>query len=238
MTRSLLLLAALLTTTAHAAPHVRRRLDGDQFNALMDEDEDVNELGRIVNGTMASPGQYPWYVLMESGACGGTLISPNRVLTSATCILNQNPKTVWVGASTTSDGVQMEVLCANLHPDYYRTGNSIFNDVAVIKLKNPIAGVTAVNLNSNINYPPFLNQSVTTMGFGFTDNAGPLSGTLQSASTQLFSTFMCQENFPEMTIFGSQHLCALDPGVGVCTGKLLLVARRGGMLITMLCEQV
>jgi len=208
MTRSILLIVLYcLSVQAEPTAQLRRRVKAG-------EDADG---GRIVNGTVAGSGVYPWFVLLDGGGCGGTLISKDRVLTSATCIINQNPSAVTVGASSSSDGTKVNVRCSNIHPDYYRSDDGLFNDVAVIKLQDSV-DVATVNLNTDPTYPPFREQEFTTMGFGFTENNGPLSATLQVAGLQVLSPFDCQESFPEMGISSSQHVCAQSPAIGVCTG--------------------
>ena len=87
-----------------------------------------------MNGTEAAEDQYPWFVLLEGGSCGGTLIANDRVLTSATCILNNAPETVRVGASNETDGVEAAVRCVNIHPDYHRTGISIAKTMICVKV--------------------------------------------------------------------------------------------------------
>ena len=43
---------------------------------------------RMLGGLDSTPGQWPWQVYLDSGEpifCGGTIISPNFILTAANC---------------------------------------------------------------------------------------------------------------------------------------------------------
>lgn len=180
----------------------------------------TNSSSPIIGGTTALAGDFPWFVRFPSNAgCQGALVAPDRVLTSATCILTQDPATVFVGSSTTSDGLEVSVACNRVHPDYYRTSDSIFNDIAIMKLLQPVNEIAPVELNTDLNYPPE-DIFAATMGFGFIDGGGPLSPTLQVADLVTVSTYDCQLAFPDGVINGNQHLCAFADGAGVCSGTL------------------
>lgn len=105
--------------------------------------------GYVVNGNDAPAGSYPWFVHYGSGICGGSLISPNVVLTAAHCVSNGAPATVRIGATTQSDGTTVNVRCANRHPNY---DNFVNNDLAVLKLSESV-DTTPVPLNSDTTTP-------------------------------------------------------------------------------------
>eukprot|EP00058_Branchiostoma_floridae_P010519 XP_002596007.1 hypothetical protein BRAFLDRAFT_123738 [Branchiostoma floridae] len=101
---------------------------------------------RIVGGTVAAPGSWPWQVSLGYGSngqhvCGATLIAPDWVLSAAHCFaqLSTNPGSfvVKVGkhnkASTDSTEQSMQVAQIIVHPRYQQEGQNT-NDIALLKL--------------------------------------------------------------------------------------------------------
>ena len=113
--------------------------------------------GFIVGGTEATPRS--WFVHFGDGNCGGSLISADRVLTAAHCVSGGVPRTVRVGATTQSDGTEVDVECAKTHPDY---NGFVENDLAIIKLRDRVSEVpVALNTNSG---SPTTGENLTVIG--------------------------------------------------------------------------
>ncbi|KAL5018278.1 hypothetical protein ScPMuIL_004000 [Solemya velum] len=88
--------------------------------------------GKIVNGQDADVGEWPWQVslLYKSGGswgliCGGTLISPNRVITAAHCVVGAGASSFRVGVgdyntarSDDPDEQVIQVTSYKMHEDY------------------------------------------------------------------------------------------------------------------------
>lgn len=175
---------------------------------------------------------YPWFVQFASKTCGGTLISRNRVLTSATCLLFTGiPSLVRVGATTARNGVLAQVACAKTHPDYYYGQGTILNDVAILKLVTDVDSVTPVILNHDTTYPSNGQQTLTALGMGYRNLNGGLSNRLQQVSLDFITTGECQSRYQsDFIIQGQHHLCAEERNRGICTGD------SGGPLLDRPCS--
>jgi secreted trypsin-like serine protease len=114
----------------------------------------------IVGGDEAKEGQFPWQIWMWSGekgaewgsACGGSLISPQWVLTAAHCVTDGEGRDlhvlpeVWVhdGSVDLEKTKRHQVETVIVHEGY--DPETIVNDIALVKLKNPIPGAQWIGI--------------------------------------------------------------------------------------------
>lgn len=61
--------------------------------------------------------------------------------------------TVRIGHIGTDDGTQYTVDCVSIHPDYADAANSLWADVAIVKLTSAVEGCPTVSLNKDTSYP-------------------------------------------------------------------------------------
>ncbi|XP_059485536.1 brachyurin-like [Neocloeon triangulifer] len=135
--------------------------------------------GRILGGTAATLGQFPYFVYVlgtkadgtTTISCGGALLSESWVLTAAQCVAQAASILVYAGAiappatgDTTGKAGQ-----AIIHP-YYRS-NFVIHDVALVRLfiAFTLSGtISPIRLSKNS--ASIDNVSVRTMGMGTADD--------------------------------------------------------------------
>jgi len=170
--------------------------------------------GRIINGTDAEPGDYPYYVGMVY--CGGTLIAPDIVLFAAHCG-DYTGKQVHVGDWKTTEFSQ-DRICAEWIPDpLYQTGGNLENyDFALCKLDEPALiddSKFILELN-NKDAVPKQGVNLIVIGAGYIAEGGPLAGSLQSVKVPAMTNDQCKQSDPyyENAITDSMLCAGYDEG--------------------------
>nr|ABR21040.1 chymotrypsin-like protease-3 [Mesobuthus eupeus] len=105
--------------------------------------KDLKEEGRILGGTFAKNGEYPWMVVIDlpDTACGGVSISKKFVLTAAHCVYDDDNtkiisnKELNVIAGDVSPGKGKFLPVSEIYTYNGYIGNWV-NDIAILKLKN------------------------------------------------------------------------------------------------------
>lgn len=187
---------------------------------------------RIIGGSAAKLSQWPWQVSLHflgSHVCGGTLISPDFVVTAAHCFPSSNPSftdasnwRVYGGVvSQTSLPAPFLVKKIILHESYSQITNDY--DIALLKLSAP------VNFN-NVVQPvclPAFDQSFShgdkcwTSGFGTTEEgAAKSSPDLMEVTVDIIDSRVCNSSRVYGGRVSRNMICAgdLEGGRDSCQG--------------------
>ncbi|KAM7312867.1 serine protease 33-like, partial [Ixodes scapularis] len=133
---------------------------------------------RILNGTNATLGAWPWMVeILHDGRhhCGGALITTQHVLTSAHCLTNTSKEsfTVLIGSYSRNETEkeerkeQIETIC--IYPQYMQGKHEY--DIAIITLQNPVECSEAIKTVClpDTNDNPDCDVPMYVAGWGFTE---------------------------------------------------------------------
>uniref|UniRef100_A0A8B9QBA7 Transmembrane protease serine 2 n=1 Tax=Apteryx owenii TaxID=8824 RepID=A0A8B9QBA7_APTOW len=200
--------------------------------------KNVNVMSRIVGGSAASLGQWPWQVslhVQDVHICGGSIITPEWIVTAAHCVEGQysDPYSwrVYAGILNQKEmifraghGVRQIIS----HPDY--DTDSKDNDVALMKLETPLIltdNIRPVCLpNPGMVFKP--NQQCWISGWGAEYQGGKTSDNLNYALVPLIERSRCNSIYIYNGMILPTMICAgfLGGGIDSCQGD------SGGPLVT------
>lgn len=178
---------------------------------------------RIINGTDTTIEQNPFMFSLRSAAgshsCGGSILSNYWLLCAAHCVNEYTSpmlQTIQVGRTEITkpaDESVFQIDQVKIHPNY-NPSDSYVNDIAVIKLKNPLVfsnAIQPVQLPAPFFEVPESNPEVTLLGWGVTDD-GAVASILQKVDYYVVPNDECNQ-IHTYTIHPG-HICAAYPGGG------------------------
>ncbi|EDV98430.1 trypsin alpha-3 [Drosophila grimshawi] len=182
--------------------------------------------GRIVGGSPAVIGSYPWQVsLQRSGShyCSGSLISSSLVVTAAHCLISTAGVTianlrVRAGSSYKySGGILSTVKDFRVH-EAYNKSDKMF-DVAVIRLKTPLKLSPSLNVIPLAEVTPKHNADATCTGWGATSYQGSSSWQLFYINTRIVGRTECSgSSYGYGSKIRATMICAAFPQRDACQG--------------------
>ncbi|KAL5333082.1 trypsin-like serine protease [Aspergillus crustosus] len=187
----------------------------------------------IVGGTEVSIEDYPYQIALLTygvATCGGTIISPNHIVTAAHCVSNAPVTELAIRAGSSffaSGGKVLNVSAVAVHPQYYAP--SVDNDIAVLTLNESLelgSGIAAAGLPGSTGENDIgsgalsAGQEVVISGWGSVSEGGAFSPTLRAVTVSVVDIEECRASFQDFGIITDSMFCAGIPGGGkdACQG--------------------
>ncbi|XP_058836021.1 chymotrypsin-2-like [Topomyia yanbarensis] len=189
-------------------------------------DEYVAWEGRIVGGSNAAEGQFPYQVSLRSAAgshfCGGSIVNNNWAMSAAHCTVGRTTANTIVVAGSlllNSGGSSHPSQSIVNHPGY--SSLTLANDISLVRVASPFvfsATIGAVALETD-----FINSAsgAQASGWGQTTHPGSIPNHLQWVNVDIITLAECRSrhNAVNAARVHDNTICSSSPvGTGMCMG--------------------
>ena len=185
---------------------------------------------KIVGGTKATDGDYPWMAavakttggsLFDRHFCGGSLIAPDWILTAAHCLEGEVAEglQVLVNFTDLDDSAAAEIRGVKgiyIHPSFTDVGGDLYNDVALILLDAPINTVTPIDVATSP-VAVTVGAAVRAIGWGDTKGSPRYPTELQAVDLAIASIITARRVYGVNNL-DNRHLSAAANGKDTCAG--------------------
>nr|XP_045234402.1 transmembrane protease serine 9 isoform X1 [Macaca fascicularis] len=216
-----------MSTTARGQMPFPDALEATTHSQLPDCGLAPAALSRIVGGSAAGRGEWPWQVSLwlrrREHRCGAVLVAERWLLSAAHCFDVYGDPKQWAAFLGTpflsgAEGQLERVARIYKHPFYNLY--TLDYDVALLELAGPVRRsrlVRPICLPEPVPRPPDGARCVIT-GWGSVREGGSMARQLQKAAVRLLSEQTCRRFYPVQ--ISSRMLCAGFPqgGVDSCSG--------------------
>jgi len=184
--------------------------------------------GRVVGGTVATIGDWPWAISMLFNGrhvCGGSLINDQWIITAAHCIGTNTNAASYRILFGLHDRLNQEnwVISRNvqrivMHPSY--VSQNFVNDIALMQLSSKIDNYTQYCMP--VCFPKvgqtFANQIGYTVGWGAQAYGGAITRLLMEVATTIVTDSACQSRYSAGVINPNTQICSGGSNKGACQG--------------------
>ncbi|XP_064490020.1 trypsin alpha-3-like [Ornithodoros turicata] len=186
---------------------------------------------RIINGRRAEEGAFPWMVRLQvhmtegvtPATCGGTIITPWHVLTSAHCVIHDgkifDSIEVISGSVTTTSSKAMKVrVVAAVHHERYNQ-STFFNDIAILRVEKPFQyGLLVRPACLHTNETDLTGHKVIVAGWGVERAHLQASDNLRFTTIKILSQRECKKRLQEYSFNPKIMMCAYQRDKDACQG--------------------
>ncbi|MFF0222076.1 S1 family peptidase [Streptomyces sp. NPDC004629] len=179
----------------------------------------------VVGGTTTTTTAYPFMMQITDASqnqfCGGTLVSPTKVVTAAHCMVGETTGSVRVVGGRTylngTNGTVSRVSRIWINPGYTDATNG--DDVAVLTLSTSMPYTTASYVSSSQTGVYAAGSTARVLGWGTTSESGSSSNQLRTATVPVVSDSSCGTSYGSDFV-QTDMVCAgyTSGGVDTCQG--------------------